>query len=38
MDILRHTPEVEVIAPKRLRQLVLGKMQKGLARLGGGVS
>ena len=34
MDILRHTPEVDVIAPAGLRQRVLEKMREGLARMG----
>ena len=34
MDILRHTPEVEVLEPPGLRQRVLEKMRKGLSRLG----
>ena len=34
MDILRHTPEVEVLAPPRLQQRVLEKMREGLKRLG----
>ena len=35
MDILRHTPEVEVLEPARLRQRVLEKVRDGLLRLGG---
>lgn len=35
MDILRHTPEVEVLAPAGLRQRVLEKMREGVARWGG---
>ena len=34
MDVLRHTPEVEVLGPEALRQLVREKMQEGLARWG----
>lgn len=34
MDILRHTPEVEVLAPDTLRQQVLKKMREGLVRWG----
>lgn len=34
MDILRHTPEVEVLAPESLRQQVLTKMREGLTRWG----
>lgn len=34
MDILRHTPEVEVLEPVRLRQRVLEKVWDGLVRLG----
>jgi predicted DNA-binding transcriptional regulator YafY len=34
MDILRHTPEVEVLAPVGLRERVLEKMQEGLVRWG----
>lgn len=34
MDILRHTPEVEVVAPVALRETVLKKMRDGLARWG----
>lgn len=35
MDVLRHTPEVEVLGPEALKQLVREKMQEGLARWGG---
>lgn len=35
MDILRHTPEVEVLAPPALRAAVVEKMREGLKRLGG---
>ncbi|MDO9567759.1 MAG: WYL domain-containing protein [Hydrogenophaga sp.] len=34
MDILRHTPEVEVLAPPALRAAVVKKMREGLKRLG----
>ncbi len=34
MDILRHTPEVEVLAPASLRERVLERMKEGLARWG----
>lgn len=34
MDILRHTPEVEVLAPSELRERVLERMRKGMARRG----
>lgn len=34
MDILRHTPEVEVLEPAGLRQRVLEKMREGLLRWG----
>ncbi len=34
MDILRHTPEVEVLGPPGLRQRVLEKMREGLLRWG----
>jgi predicted DNA-binding transcriptional regulator YafY len=34
MDILRHTPEVEVLAPAQLRGRVLGKMREGFVRMG----
>lgn len=34
MDILRHTPEVEVLAPIGLRETVLKKMREGVARWG----
>lgn len=34
MDILRHTPEVEVLAPEGLRQRVLEKLREGLRRFG----
>lgn len=34
MDILRHTPEVEVLVPAGLRERVLEKMQEGLVRMG----
>jgi predicted DNA-binding transcriptional regulator YafY len=30
MDVLRHTPEVEVLGPEALRQLVREKMREGL--------
>lgn len=32
MDILRHTPEVEVLVPAELRERVLQKMRDGVAR------
>jgi len=35
MDILRHTPEVEVLEPAGLRGRVLKKMREGLVRCGG---
>lgn len=34
MDILRHTPEVEVLEPVGLRDRVLEKMRDGLVRMG----
>lgn len=34
MDILRHTPEVEVLAPAALRERVLQRMRDGVARWG----
>ena len=34
MDILRHTPEVEVLAPSSLRERALERMKEGLARWG----
>lgn len=34
MDILRHTPEVEVLGPAELRERVLEKMREGVARWG----
>lgn len=34
MDILRHTPEVEVLAPAELRERVLERMREGVARWG----
>ncbi len=34
MDILRHTPEVEVLAPAALRAAVVEKLREGLSRLG----
>ena len=34
MDILRHTPEVEVLAPVALRQRMLEKMREGMRRMG----
>lgn len=34
MDILRHTPEVEVLAPVGLRERVVEKMWEGLGRMG----
>lgn len=34
MDILRHIPEVEVLAPPALRAVVLEKMREGLRRWG----
>lgn len=33
MDILRHVPEVEVLAPAALRQKVVDRLRAGLARL-----
>jgi predicted DNA-binding transcriptional regulator YafY len=33
MDILRHVPEVEVLAPASLRDAVIGKLHAGLERL-----
>jgi len=33
MDILRHVPEVEVLAPAALRQNIANKLRAGLARL-----
>jgi predicted DNA-binding transcriptional regulator YafY len=33
MDILRHVPEVEVLAPEALREAVIGKLRAGLERL-----
>ena len=33
MDILRHVPEVEVLAPEALREAVIGKLRAGLDRL-----
>ncbi|KAF0102014.1 MAG: Helix-turn-helix type 11 domain-containing protein [bacterium] len=33
MDILRHVPEVEVLAPAALRETVLAKLREGLARM-----
>lgn len=35
MDILRHIPEVEVLEPQALRDLVMGKMREGLQRWSG---
>ncbi len=34
MDILRHTPEVEVVGPVPLRERVLERMREGVARWG----
>lgn len=34
MDILRHVPEVEVLAPAGLRDMVIGKLRAGLDRMG----
>lgn len=34
MDILRHTPEVEVLAPAALRERVVERMREGLVRWG----
>jgi predicted DNA-binding transcriptional regulator YafY len=34
MDVLRHTPEVEVLGPVALQQRVLEKMREGLVRWG----
>lgn len=34
MDILRHTPEVEVLGPMTLRQRVLDRLREGLVRWG----
>lgn len=36
MDILRHTPEVEVLAPAALRERVLEMMREGVARWAAG--
>ena len=33
MDILRHVPEVQVLGPDRLRELVREKLVTGLAGL-----
>lgn len=35
MDILRHVPEVEVIAPEALRQEIVARLQAGLLKQGG---
>lgn len=35
MDILRHTPEVEVLAPEGLRERVMEKLREGIRRWGG---
>lgn len=35
MDILRHTPEVEVLGPQTLKRLVMDKLQQGLNALAG---
>lgn len=35
MDILRHVPEVEVIAPDELREEVVRRMREGLRGMGG---
>ncbi|HNF90292.1 MAG TPA: WYL domain-containing protein, partial [Thiobacillaceae bacterium] len=34
MDILRHVPEVEVLAPKSLRDRVAAKLRAGLEKMG----
>ncbi|HRH79685.1 MAG TPA: YafY family protein [Thiobacillaceae bacterium] len=38
MDILRHAPEVEVLAPEALRRKVADQLRAGLARMEGGPS
>ena len=37
MDILRHVPEVEVLAPAGLREKVIEKLRTGLAVMAGGI-
>ena len=38
MDILRHVPEVEVLGPKALRDLVAEKLRAGVEKMGGRVT
>ena len=38
MDILRHVPEVEVLGPKGLREVVAEKLRAGVEKLGGRVT
>jgi predicted DNA-binding transcriptional regulator YafY len=33
MDILRHVPEVEVVGPDELREVVRERLEEGLRRL-----
>ncbi|MDP3612017.1 MAG: WYL domain-containing protein, partial [Rubrivivax sp.] len=38
MDILRHVPEVAVLGPKALREVVAEKLRAGVEKLGGRVT
>lgn len=38
MDILRHVPEIEVLAPPQLRTLVIDKLKAGLEKIASGSS
>ena len=38
MDILRHVPEVEVLGPKKLREMVAEKLRAGVEKMGGRVT
>ena len=38
MDILRHVPEVEVLGPKGLREMVAEKLRAGVEKMGGRVT
>ena len=38
MNILRHVPEVEVLGPKALQEVVAEKLWAGVAKMGGRVT
>ena len=38
MDILRHVPEVKVVGPVGLREVVWEKLRAGVEKMGGGVT